>query len=270
MAIGIAAEGGVSGKGRLGSLRWRGQRWVSPVALVALWELGAFTGLIPERVLAAPSAVTQTFWDLLVGGELISNVLVSLARAGAGLACGLVAGVTLALIAGLSRTGEAIVDPLMQIKRTLPVLALTPLFIVWFGIGETPKIALLATATVFPIYLNLFAGVRGVDARLVEAARSFGLSGFALIRHVILPGALAPFFVGLRYASGVAMLVLVIAEQINAQAGLGHLINQARDFLRTDIIVVCLVVYAMLGLTADLAIRMLERATLSWRGGFRP
>ncbi|MBO9710163.1 MAG: ABC transporter permease subunit [Caulobacter sp.] len=245
--------------------QWSRARWLSPLVLLALWEAGSRLGVIPPRVLAAPSTVAETFWTLTVSGELPSNLAVSLARAGAALLIALAVAITLGLVAGLSRWGETLVDPLMQIKRTIPSLALTPLFIVWFGIGETPKIALIAIAATFPLYLNLFAGVRGVDVRLVEAARSFGLSGWSLVREVILPGALPSFFVGLRYALGVSVLVLVVAEQINAQAGLGYLINNARDFLRTDVIVVCLLVYALLGLGADAFVRTLERKALAWR-----
>ena len=245
-----------------------GARWLSPVLLLLLWELGSRTGLIPTRILAAPSTVLVTLWSMILSGELPSNLLVSLARASAGLAIGLVVGASLALVSGLSRLGETTVDPLMQIKRTIPSLALTPLFIVWFGIGEAPKITLIAVGTTFPIYLNLFAGVRAVDPRLVEAARSFGLKGLDLIWQVILPGALPSFLTGLRYAMGVALLVLVVAEQINAQAGLGYLINTARDFMRTDIIVVCLLVYASLGLAADQAVRLLESRALAWRPSF--
>jgi sulfonate transport system permease protein len=243
----------------------RAGRWFSPILLLLLWELASRTGLIPERTLAAPSTVIGTLVGMTVSGELPSNLLVSFGRASIGLAIGLAVGIVLALIAGLSRKGEVTIDPLMQIKRTIPVLALTPLFIVWFGIGETPKIALIAVSATFPLYLNLFAGIRGVDVRLVEAARSFGLKGWSLVREVILPGALPSFFVGLRYALGVSVLVLVISEQINAQAGLGYLVNNARDFMRTDIIVVCLVVYALLGLGADALVRTLERKALAWR-----
>lgn len=250
---------------RLPRLSISNARWLSPLLLLLLWELGSRTGVIPPRILAAPSTVIGALWDLTVSGELPSNLLVSLVRAATGLAIGVVVGTALALVAGLSRIGETAVDPLMQIKRTIPSLALTPLFIVWFGIGEAPKITLIAVATVFPIYLNLFSGIRSVDVRLVEAARSFGLSQIEQITHVILPGALPSFLVGLRYAMGVALLVLVVAEQINASAGLGHLINNARDFMRTDIIVVCLLVYAMLGLAADLVVRTLEQRALAWR-----
>lgn len=235
------------------------------MALLLLWELSSRLGVIPQRVLAAPSIVAQTFWSMILSGELPGNLAVSLGRAATGLAIALVVAVSLGLVSGLSRWGETLVDPLMQIKRTLPVVALTPLFIVWFGIGETPKIALIAVAAVFPLYLNLFAGIRGVDVRLVEAARSFGLGGRDLVLNVILPGALPSFFVGLRYSLSISVVMLVIAEQINAQAGLGHLINNARDFMRTDIIVVCLLVYALLGLGADALVRTLERKALAWR-----
>jgi sulfonate transport system permease protein len=178
---------------------------------------------------------------------------------------GVVLGGSFAIAAGLSKPGEAAVDPPMQMLRTLPALALSPLFIVWMGIGETAKVALIAYATSFPVYLNLYNGVRGVDVRLVEAARSFGLSRMEVVRHVILPAALPSFLVGLRYALSVSVLMLVAAEQINAQAGLGYLINNARDFMRTDILVVCLLVYAILGLGADFIVRTLERHALAWR-----
>ena len=239
--------------------------WLSPLVLLAAWELGSRTGLIPARILAAPSTVLVTLWSMIVSGELPSNLLVSFGRAVAGLAIGLAIGTGLGLVSGLSKPGEAAVDPIMQIKRTIPVVALTPLFIVWFGIGETPKIALIAFATIFPVYLNLYAGIRGVDVRLVDAAKSFGLSRVDIVWHVVLPGALPAFFTGLRYALSIAIIMLVIAEQINATEGLGYLINNARDFMRTDIIVVCLLVYAVLGLLADAVVRLLEKASLAWR-----
>lgn len=240
-------------------------RALSPLVLLLLWELGSRSGLIPERTLAAPSAVIATMIEMIVSGELPSNLIVSFWRAAFGLAVGVSAGMVLALIAGLSRIGEATVDPVMQIKRTIPVVALAPLFIVWFGIGETPKIALIAFATLFPVYLNLYNGIRGVDVRLLDAARSFGLSRAQQIVHVILPGAMPSLLLGLRYSLSIAIILLVIAEQINASSGLGFLINNARDFMRTDIIVVCLMVYALLGLAADFIVRQIERRALAWR-----
>ena len=241
---------------------------MSPLVLILLWELGSRVGVIPAHVLAAPSAVVQTAWGMLVSGELPMNMLVSLGRAISGLVIGVTLGSALAIVAGLSRAGENAVDPPIQMLRTLPSLALSPLFIVWFGIGETPKIALIVLGTTFPIYLNLYNGIRGVDPKLIEAARSFGLKGWDLIVDVVLPGALPAFLLGLRFALAGSWLILVVAEQINASAGLGYLINNARDFSRTDVIVVCLVVYALLGLGADAVVRALERRALAWRPSF--
>ncbi|MGI4879372.1 MAG: ABC transporter permease [Janthinobacterium lividum] len=247
------------------SARLTRSRWLSPALLVLAWELGSRTGIIPAHTLAAPSAVLVTLWQMLVSGELPSNLAVSFARVAIGLGIGVSAGIALALIAGLSRPGEVAVDAPVQMLRTLPVLALSPLFIVWFGIGETPKIALIAFGSMFPVYLNLYNGIRGIDVRLIDAARSFGLGRVGLIVHVILPGALPSLLVGLRYALSIAVLILVVAEQINASAGLGYLINNARDFMRTDVIVVCLLVYAALGLSIDAAVRAIETRALAWR-----
>jgi sulfonate transport system permease protein len=249
---------------RLPDLR-RLRRFASPLVLVLLWQAGSMAGLIPPRTLAAPSTILVAAWGLLASGELEHHLLVSLGRVALGLGIGVSLGALLAVIAGLSRRGEDVVDAPMQMLRTLPFLALVPLFILWFGIGETPKIALVALGTTFPVYLNLFAGIRGVDPKLVEAGKVFGLTRFGMIRHVILPGALPSALVGLRYALGVGWLSLVVAEQINADAGIGYMISDARDFLRTDIIVVGLLVYALLGLLADGLVRALERRALAWR-----
>jgi sulfonate transport system permease protein len=167
---------------------------------------------------------------MLASGELETNLAVSLGRVAAGLSIAIVTGTTLAQIAGLSRMGELAVDAPMQMLRTMPFLALIPLFILWFGIGETPKIALVTLGGTFPIYLTLFSGIRAVDKKLVEAGDCFGLNRRALIRPVILPGALPSFLVGLRYSLGISWHSLVAAEQVNATAGLGYLINNARDY----------------------------------------
>jgi len=246
---------------RLSGLR----RLVSPLILVLLWQAGSMTGLISPRTLAAPSTILAAAWDLTSSGELPYHLAISLRRVALGLALGITAGTVLATIAGLSRRGEDVVDAPMQALRTLPFLALVPLFILWFGIGELPKVLLVALGTTFPLYVNLFAGIRGVDPKLAEAGRVFGLDRRGLIWNVILPGALPSALIGLRYSLGVAWLSLVIAEQINASAGIGYLINDARDFLRTDVIVVGLLVYALLGLIADALVRVVERRALAWR-----
>ena len=243
-------------------------RLLSPLAILLLWELASRAGWIPARVIAAPSAIAGTLWELIRSGELARHLLVSLQRAVSGLCIGVAIGVTTALIAGLSKRGEVILDSPMQMLRTIPSLALVPLFILWFGIGEFTKIALIVIGTTFPVYLNLFAGIRNIDPKLVEAANTLGLNRRELIWHVILPGALPSFFVGLRYSLGISWLALVFVEQINTTAGIGYLASDARDFMRTDVIVICLLIYSVLGLLIDALIRTLERLALSWRPSF--
>lgn len=243
-------------------------RLISPIVLLLLWEIASRVGLIPEHLLAAPSAIAGAFWELTASGELFIHLLVSIQRSAIGLFFGLLIGVSCALVAGLSRLGEYAVDPPMQMLRTLPFLGVIPLFILWFGIGELTKIALIALATKTPIYLMLYGGIRSVDAKLVETADTLGLGHWEKIYHIILPGALPSFFVGLRYALGTSLLALVAVEQINAYEGLGYLINDARDFMRTDIIVVCLLIYCAFGLITDALVRLMERKTLVWRPSF--
>jgi sulfonate transport system permease protein len=245
-------------------------RAVSPVAVVAIWQLLSGTGVLPPRLLAAPSTVLSTAWELTRSGQLGEALLVSLQRVVVGLVLGVLAGLCLGLASGLSRWGELLLDPVLQALRTLPFLGLIPLFILWFGIGETPKIALVTLGVTFPVYLNTFAGIRGVDGRLVEAAATLGLNRRQRWVHVVLPGALPSILVGLRYALGIAWLSLIVGEQVNATAGLGYLINDAREFLRTDVIVVGLAVYAVLGLSTDALVRLLERRALAWRRAFVP
>lgn len=240
-------------------------RMLSPILLLLLWELASRLGAIPSGVVPAPSAIAGTAFDLIASGKLVTHLAISLNRALVGLLIGVSFGVVVALIAGLSRGGELAADPLMQILRTLPFLGVIPLFILWFGIGEMTKVLLIALAVKTPIYLTLYGGIRGVDRKIIEAAKSLGLTRAELIWHVILPGALPSFFVGLRYALGISLLALIAVEQINATSGIGYLINEARDFMRTDVIMVGLLVYSLLGLLTDAFVRLLERHALSWR-----
>ncbi|PYC79450.1 ABC transporter permease [Streptomyces tateyamensis] len=244
------------------------RRLAGPLILVALWQLAGNLGAIDSRVLATPGQVLSAGWELARTGELASNLLASLARVAQGLVIGVSLGVLLAVLAGLFRLGEDLVDSTLQVLRSLPVLGLLPLVIIWFGVGEEPKVALVVFATVFPVYLNTYAGIRGVDSRLVESARVLGLSRVGLIRHVVLPGAVPGFLVGLRFALTSSWLVIIIAEQLNATSGIGYLMNQAQAWYRTDIIVLGLLIYGLLGLGADAVVRLLERRLLRWRRGF--
>ncbi|MFD0417614.1 ABC transporter permease [Streptomyces sp. NPDC127108] len=254
------------------SRRTRVPRWLrrttGPVLLLALWQLLSATGALSGDVLASPGTIARVAGDLIEDGSLTSAMSVSLQRVAVGLLLGTLVGTGLALVSGLFRIGEDLVDASVQMLRTVPFVGLIPLFIIWFGIGETPKIAIITLGVSFPLYLNVYAGIRGVDSQLIEAGESLGLSCWGLVRHVILPGALPGAMTGLRYSLGIAWLALVFAEQINADSGIGFLMVQARDFLRTDVIVVCLIVYAFLGLLADFVVRTLERLLLQWRPTF--
>jgi len=256
--------------------RWRRNRgWyrlISPVAVVALWQLLSSAGLIPADKLPPPTTVWHTAVSLVTTnspayGTLQNAMLVSLQRMAIGFAVGGTIAVLLALVAGLSRLGENAVDPLLQIVRMLPLFGLIPVFIVWFGIGELPKIILIALGAAIPLYLNTFAGIRSVDAKLAEVGRVQRLTRAETIRHIVLPGALPQALTGLRQSLGVAWLALVVAEQVNANAGLGFMISQATQFLRNDVILVALAVYAVLGLITDALVRLLERRALAWRRG---
>ncbi|MDT0439210.1 MULTISPECIES: ABC transporter permease [Streptomyces] len=247
--------------------RWL-RRTTGPLLLVAVWQLLSSTGVLSTDVLASPGRIARVAADLIDDGSLASAMGTSLRRVALGLLLGILIGGGLALLSGLFKVGEDLVDAPVQMLRTVPFVGLIPLFIIWFGIGETPKVAVITLGVTFPLYLNVYAAIRGVDAGLVEAGESLGLTRRGLVRHVVLPAALPGALTGLRYALGVAWLALVFAEQINADAGIGFLMVQARDFLRTDVIVVCLIVYAFLGLLADFLVRSLERLLLRWRPTF--
>jgi len=241
------------------------RRAAVPVGIIAIWQAAAAFGLLNPQTMPAPSAVATSFWNLIITGQLWPNLIISLERVLVGLAIGVVTGSILAILAGLSRLGEDMIDPSVQMARTLPHLALIPLVILWFGIGETPKIFIIALGSTFPIYLNLYSAIRGADRKLLEASSILGLSHAEAIWHVTLPAALPGFLVGLRQAFGIAWISLVVAEQINSSSGIGYLVMNARDFLQTDVIFDGLLVYAILGLATDQCVRALETHLLAWR-----
>ncbi|MFF0533356.1 ABC transporter permease [Nocardia amikacinitolerans] len=238
---------------------------LGPALLVAAWVIGSTTGTLDPETLPAPWTVAQTAGDLIADGRLQSNLLTSVQRAGLGLGLGVAIGVVLALAAGLSRVGEALLDGPIQIKRAIPTLALIPLFIVWFGIGEEMKLIVITTSVLVPVYINTHAHLRSVDARYVELAETVQLSRWGFIRRIALPGSLPGFFIGLRLAVTISWLALVVVEQVNATSGIGYLMTQARTYGQIDVIVVGLVIYGLLGLFGDIAVRALERRTLAWR-----
>ncbi|MCX9191868.1 ABC transporter permease [Carbonactinospora thermoautotrophica] len=245
---------------------WR--RALSPLALLVAWQAASSAGVLPERLLASPARVAAAAWELTSAGTLPAALAISLERVAAGFALGAAAGLGLSLVAGLSRLGENVLDPPLQMLRALPHFGLIPLLILWFGIGEAPKIALVALGVAFPLYVNTFSGIRGADAKLIEVAQVLRLSRAQRIWHVILPSALPQALVGLRQSLAAAWLALIVGEQVNAEAGLGYLVTDAREFLRTDVIVLGLLIYSLLGLLTDALVRYAERRALAWRLSF--
>ncbi|MDV7210589.1 aliphatic sulfonate ABC transporter permease SsuC [Azotobacter beijerinckii] len=243
--------------------------WALPLTLLAVWQGAVASGLLSTRILPAPSAVLAAGWDLFASGDLWQHLAISGWRASIGFAIGGGLGLLLGFITGLSTWGERLLDSSVQMIRNVPHLALIPLVILWFGIDEAAKIFLVALGTLFPIYLNTYHGIRNVDAGLVEMARSYGLSGFALFRQVILPGALPSILVGVRFALGFMWLTLIVAETISASSGIGYLAMNAREFLQTDVVVLAILLYAVLGKLADVAARTLERLWLRWHPAYQ-
>lgn len=238
---------------------------LGPVLLLVVWSIGSATGWLDPRVLSAPWTVVTTTGDLIADGRLQTNLLTSAQRAFAGLGLGILLGTVLALFSGLSRLGEAILDGPIQIKRAIPSLALLPLLILWLGIGESMKITTITLGVFVPIYIHTHNGLRTIDSRYVELAETVGLSRWEFIRRVVLPGALPGFLLGLRFAVTAAWLSLVVVEQINSTSGIGYMMELARTYGQTDIIIVGLVLYGALGLLSDGAVRLIQRRTLSWR-----
>jgi sulfonate transport system permease protein len=248
-------------------------RLISLLAVVGIWQLLSATGVLPATRLASPVTIAHTAYTLVTTssptyGTLQASLLVSAERWGIGLCVGVAIAVLLAVASGLSRIGEYAFDPVLNAARSIPLLGLLPLFIVWFGIGNMPKILIVVLGALFPMYVNTFAGIRGVDPKLGELGRVLGLSRWELVRHVVLPGSLPSALTGLRLSVVGSLLALVVGEQINANAGLGFMINTAEQFLANNIIMVCLFMYAILGLLADGAVRLVERRALAWRREF--
>ena len=242
--------------------------WLAPAAIVIIWESLARGGWISPQVLPAPSKVVAIAIKLATADSLLNDLGVSLLRAASGFAIGAGLGFALGTLVGFSRIAEAAIDRSVQMIRAIPFLAVLPLVIVWLGVGEAEKIFLVALGVTFPIYINTTLGIRQIDPKLIELGRVQGLGRLELIRRIILPGALPSILTGVRYALASAWLALVVAETIGAQSGIGFLAMDAREFLRTDVIVLTIVIYALIGVAADTIARFLERHLLAWHPNY--
>ncbi|SFR28455.1 sulfonate transport system permease protein [Lentzea waywayandensis] len=240
-------------------------RVLGPALVIAVWSITSATGALDPRILSAPWTIIQTGFELTANGKLPESILTSLQRAALGFFFGATAGTVLAILSGLSRVGEALIDGTVQVKRAIPSLGLIPLLILWLGIGEEFKIVVIAVTVATIMYLQTYAALTGIDSRYVELAEAVGLKRTQYVRKVVFPGALPGFFLGLRLAVTASWLSLVVLEQINATSGIGYLMFQAQNYGQTDVIVVGLVVYGLFGFVSDALLRIIERRALAWR-----
>ncbi|MBW4720296.1 ABC transporter permease [Saccharothrix obliqua] len=247
-------------------------RWLSlvlrvsvPALLLAAWWYSTTHDLVSTEVLASPGQVVRAFGELVETGQLWDYGLASFQRAGLGVGIGVGIALVLGLVSGLTRLGEELVDATVQIIRVVPFLALVPLFISWFGVDEAFKVALIAVSSASPMYAYTYLGVRSVDRKVVEAARGFGLRGFRLAIGVILPSALPNILMALRICLGISLVGLIAAEQVGATEGIGYLVTLAQQYYRNDYMVLCIVIYALIGIGVDLVIRLVERTAMPWR-----
>ena len=246
-------------------------RWgwlLGPFLVLLYWSVLSATGWLDSRVLPPPWTAVSTTIELLRDGRLQDNLAISAWRAAQGLAFGTIAGVGLALLSGLSLLGGYVIDGLVQLKRGIPVLALIPFMILWFGVGEAMKVTVIAVTVFAPVYIQTHAALRAIDLKQVELAETLGLSRLAFIRHVVLPGALPGLLTGLGFGVTAAWLALVVVEQLNATSGIGYMITLARNYAQSDIMLVGLVIYALLGLVSDAAVRLVQKRALAWRRTF--
>ncbi|PYE24815.1 sulfonate transport system permease protein [Paraburkholderia silvatlantica] len=245
---------------------WRS--WAIPALIFVLWEIAARVGWLTPQVLPAPSSVAATAWNLARNGDLFVHLGVSLLRAMTGFLIGSAIGLVLGVLVGFSRLAQALIDRSIQMVRAIPFLAMLPLVIVWFGVGEVAKIFLVALAVLFPIYINTMLGIRQIDPKLMELASVIGMKWPAVVRRIILPGAMPAILTGVRYALAHAWLALVIAETLATTKGIGFLAMDAREFLQTNVILLTMIIYAIIGVAADALVRSLEARFLSWHANY--
>lgn len=242
--------------------------WIVPILLLIIWEVVARLNLVSASLFPSPISIIVKGWELTISGELATHVWASLSRALAGMLIGGTIGFVLGIVNGLSDRSYVYLDSTIQMIRNIPHLALIPLVIVWLGIGESAKIFLVTLGVLFPVYVNTFHGIRNVDPKLVEMGRMYGLKGWRLFKDILFPGALPSIFVGLRYALGVMWLTLIVAETIPTQVGIGYLATNAREFMQTDVIVLSIIIYALLGKLADMVAKFGEDRALKWNASY--
>lgn len=240
------------------------KRFISPVLLLIVWELIARGGFVNPFLVPAPSTVLLALLNMLWSMELLVNLYVSLKRIVAGFAIAVVLSVAIGMLMARIRAVELLLDPLVELIRPVSPLAILPLAILWFGIGEASKIFLVALACSFPIILNTYAGVRAIDVNYIRAARSLGASNGEILRRIVLPGCLPQTFTGIRIAWGIALIVIIAAEMIGGQSGIGYMILDAQQTFRVERVFAGIIAIGVLGVLTDLGFRYIRGHVLPW------
>ncbi|MFN5728719.1 MAG: aliphatic sulfonate ABC transporter permease SsuC [Pseudanabaena sp.] len=243
--------------------------WLFPIFLITLWQLAVQFGWLSTRILPAPTTVISAAIKLGQSGEIATHFKISASRALTGFAIGGSIGFIFGLVNGLFRVSEKIFDTTLQMWRNIPNLALIPLVILWFGIGEEAKLFLVSSGVLFPIYINTFHGIRSIDSGLIEMGKVYGLNPAELFWNIILPGALPSILVGVRFSLGIMWLSLIVAETIAADSGIGYMATSAREFMQTDVVVFSILIYASFGKLADVIVRTLEGVCLNWHPNYQ-
>lgn len=243
--------------------------WIIPLIIVVIWQAVSGMELLSETLLPSPLAILHSFADLAASGELFEHLGISIYRAGLGFLLGSTIGLLLGLSSGLGKVVEKTLDPSLQMLRTVPLLSVIPLFILWFGIGEFSKVLLIGLGAFFPVYVNTFLGIRGTDVKLYEVSRIFQYTKLQQVTKLIIPAALPNILLGVRLSLGASWLLLVVAEMMGTSAGVGYMIQDARAYSETEIVFVGIIIFAVVGKLSDSAVRLLEARWLRWRDTYK-
>ncbi len=239
--------------------------FVLPVVLAILWEWLVAAGIANGRLMPPPSVVGRTLWGLAASGELLTHAGATLWRVGAGFGLGALAGTVLGAVTGALPVARSLLDPALQALRAIPSIAWVPLFILWLGIFEASKVALIAVGVFFPVYLGVAAAIQGIDRKIVEVGRVFRLSRLAMVRRVLLPAILPAWITALRSGLGLGFMFVVAAEIMGASEGLGYLLVDGQQLGRPDTIIAAIISFAVLGKLADGLLVAITRPFLAWQ-----
>ena len=238
---------------------------ILPVTLGVAWEVAVRHGVLSGRLMPPPSRLAVSAWALVLSGEMTTHVLATLWRVGIGFACGAAAGTVLGIVTGASATVRSLLDPSVQALRAIPSIAWVPLFILWLGIFETSKLALIGLGVFFPVYLGVLSAIQGVDRKLIEVGRVFGLSTVGIALRITWPAVLPVWIASLRTGLGLGFMFVVAAELMGASEGLGYLLLDGQQMGRADTILVAMIVFALLGKAADSLLVGASRPILRWQ-----